>query len=376
MQKTNETTYSPTEEKFKQLIKARECITYLGLPKSGKHKLLKKVIQELKLEEKTIFLNLDAFSEYDSNPALIENLSEEIDRNYKAGKELFVFNKMPLDSEITTDLYTAIAKSRQKMFILPSFIFILRSSPYLYKEAFSHCTIAYNNIVYEQVLDSKKTLSVINDLTTRFNVEFPNENIIKQIKKLSGGIPALIKELLRCYINEKDLDLKNKELKMNLYNLTLQILDEIPNREIEILNLIKDKKNHSKLEQEITHLQKVGLINEKLELASELIKNQMINYSRNFPLSILNEKIYINGRNVTTEFSTREIKLLNYLKSNKILSRQTISSIISNEDNTSDISEYAIDQAISRLRKHLKNLGVNPKLIKTLKRIGFKLELE
>lgn len=374
MKKTNETIYSLSEEKIKQLIQARECITYLGLPKSGKHKLLKKVIQELKLEEKTVFLSLDAFSEYDSNPTLIENLSEEIDRNYKAGKEIFVFNKMPLDSEITTDLYTAIAKSRQKMFILPSFIFILRSSPYLYKEAFSNCTIAYNNIVYEPVLNERKSVAVINNLVTRFNIDFPEDKIVKKVFQLSGGNPALIKELIRYYINEKDLNLENEELKLNLANLTKQILDEIPNREIELLNLIQKSKKDFSIE--INHLQKEGLINEKLEIQSELISTEFKKYSRDFPFTLLNEKVYINGRNVTEEFSSRELLFLKYFAENKVLKREIISSIISKSEEISEVSEYAIDQAISRLRRHLKDLGVNPKIIKTLKSIGFKLELD
>lgn len=63
--------------------------------------------------------------------------------------------------------------------------------------------------------------------------------------------------------------------------------------------------------------------------------------------------------------------LFDYFEKNKgkIVNKDKIAEIIWNNP---DITDWAINQVISRFRKKLKKIGINPKKLETINKIGYK----
>lgn len=93
-------------------------------------------------------------------------------------------------------------------------------------------------------------------------------------------------------------------------------------------------------------------------------------------IQVKNGSAYIDGEMLETALSSREFKILKYFVENPnvLISRELLSEVLWGK-NIEKYSDWAIDQAISRLRSKLKDNGYQPKHIKTLKGRGFRYEI-
>jgi DNA-binding winged helix-turn-helix (wHTH) protein len=192
----------------------------------------------------------------------------------------------------------------------------------------------------------------------------------------------LIKQVVRHY--SKTLD-KNNLFNDNDLNFKLEIIySEFLNEEKIVLEkIVKKDFNFTDLDKySINYFLKTGLLKEKNKkylINSSLLKKKIEEkFVKNYLIKLnKNNQILINGVIVDSFFSLKEKRLLKYLINNqeKIISRQKIGEIFWGITNNENFSDWALDQAIRRLRLKLLKLGLGKNLIKTIKNQGFKLSV-
>jgi len=84
-------------------------------------------------------------------------------------------------------------------------------------------------------------------------------------------------------------------------------------------------------------------------------------------------KLYINTVNIDHFFSRREKQLLKFLllNINQLLTRNKAANLLWSNNAEEKYTDWALDQAIKRLRIKLEKLGIKNNLIKTIKNQGF-----
>jgi hypothetical protein len=359
--------YLQTKEDIKKAITSKDCLTFCGLPLNGKTRLVKDCIQELELQDSACFINLESFKEYDSNENLLKNLREELSANYATKKRIFIFQYPPTDSDICTELYKEIGLFRQHVFDKPSYIFILNTHPSFYKETFINFRLIFSNIVYLSVADTDYFRMVAKSNEERFGLKL-EKNFFKHYFPLIGSNAVFIKECVKLASN-LDKYPKDTELQTILEPYLQQLLNEVPDQELLLLKRYYSNERIT-LEEEV-YLKEMGIYSNNSDfplVLSRFVKN----FSRNYAINVVNNRVYLNGKTSNELFSKRELQLVIKLFENEITTREEIGKIIF--DYTDSYSDYAIDKVLSRLRKKFEKVGVNSNIVKTLKGKGFAID--
>lgn len=94
---------------------------------------------------------------------------------------------------------------------------------------------------------------------------------------------------------------------------------------------------------------------------------------KNSNIQIKDGVVLVESNPIEEVLSQRELDILSFFlrNANKVISREEIAEIIWGSDSIEEYSEWAIDQAISRLRKKINDNAYSPKYLKTLKGRGF-----
>jgi len=92
-----------------------------------------------------------------------------------------------------------------------------------------------------------------------------------------------------------------------------------------------------------------------------------------YVLSYDNKRIYYNNVPIENNFSPQEQKLMQFLlsKPSIIVSRDEISEKLAGSNTDDSLSDWAIDQLVSRIRKRLATIGISAYVIKTIRTKGF-----
>jgi hypothetical protein len=128
--------------------------------------------------------------------------------------------------------------------------------------------------------------------------------------------------------------------------------------------------------EELTYLEKIGLLypdGSGFKLGIPILK-EYFNYENSLKdLYVQVNRIYKGGDDITDEFLLREKKLMVLFLTGKkkIVSRDCVSEALWGPGWEEKYSDWAIDKIISRLRIKLTRLGIDQKLLKTVKRKGF-----
>ena len=199
-----------------------------------------------------------------------------------------------------------------------------------------------------------------------------------KILKNCGGCLWLIKEALRYYCktkNEKEL-FTHQEMIIKLQIL----LNEMEHEEREILHQISIKDFHfislqqpylTFLKQTNTVLQKNNKYYISIPLIEEMIRE---NGEMNNRLSIgKNNSIQLNKVPIDLAFSKGERKLMHVFieHPNMVIAREKTAEILWGSNSGEIYTDWALDQAIWRLRKKCMSLKLGRKIIQTVKNKGF-----
>ncbi len=250
--------------------------------------------------------------------------------------------------------------------------------------------VILQNVIYVPIQFGVDEDYLLNRFSKEFGVNLSKE-YSKVVKDVCGGHPysmrvamRLIRDNFFSSISELEKALiENYELKF----ITTGIYERRSEKEQEVLKKVVSKEALSEEELKTRHLLvELGLIEysqEEYRLFSNLL-SQVIENVLESQISVLGQKgilsldertaaILYNGKTVEESFTRQEYSILTlFLKnSGKILTRDDIGAILWGDSSYEKYSDWAIDQLMSKLRKKLKEIGVNVE-ISTLRGRGYK----
>ena len=354
------------------LIKLGENICLTSLPGGGKTMLVNMILDEnirnKFLKDNSLkykFVNLNAYKDQSE----LENIFAEAIKN-------------PLESPITKDIlkyeftyliiedfnakapYTKLVGKLRDVFGRKiSFIVTTLPSTNIDIQNIKDFYFLFNNIVKIAYLSETNIETYIEYVGNHFEIKFSKEDAA-HIKTFAGGCPKIIKAIARGI--SKNQTLQNTFTSQEL-NLLLKVLwNEFS---IEDKSAIKKsllvKKIDTLLLEKLAQLKENNLyINNQLPQWLSLVITQD-------SLQISNSKeILINNIDVSKNFSKTEKAIIEKLANNKFITREEIN-ILSNKE----LTDWSIDQKISRVRAKLVEMGFKKDIIKTVKGKGYKLSL-
>lgn len=213
----------------------------------------------------------------------------------------------------------------------------------------------------------------------KFNKKFP-PNVKKKIAQECGGRLWLTMEAVRYYAKTADTKglFSHEEMQLKL----TMIWNEFDPVEQNVLTkVVKNDLDFKREELEILkYFLKINLIKKlssRYVLAIALLQNyisQTIRETTKLSLN-KNQQLMVNEVVIEGLFSRRENKLLRYALSHpeEIIMRQQAARLLWGEKYEQEYTDWALDQAIRRLREKLEKLGLSRKLVKTVKNKGFVL---
>ncbi len=198
----------------------------------------------------------------------------------------------------------------------------------------------------------------------------------EKIIKNCGGHIWLVTEALRFLHAKNSLSFTHDTMQIKLQ----KIWEACENEEKQVLkNVVLGKATPFDLQETFKFLERLGLVkaltNSKAEInvpiLADYIRDQV---KKELVLSVTTlGEVLVGSANVTSLFSQRERALIRHLLTHQgeIIDRDTVGNILWSEDTLEGYSDWALNQAIKRLRKRLFNLGLNHDFVKTVKGQGF-----
>ncbi len=257
-----------------------------------------------------------------------------------------------------------------------SFIYLFQKNITLprFTRRFSRYSTLYQNIHIFPLFEKKDTKEFMIQLEQRFQSKIPKD-VAERILDQCGGYLWLIKQTARHYSQTKDV---SRLFDHDGINLRLEIIwNEFTSEEKTVLEkIVKKDFAFSSLDGQIV----------EYFVKTKLFKKNRFQYCFTVPIlerfirSQLTEKnsirvnskgqITINTLIINSFFSKRERRFITYFIThrNTLVSREKAAELIWPNESYSD---WALDQAIKRLRRKFESLGLPKDLIRTKKNQGF-----
>jgi DNA-binding winged helix-turn-helix (wHTH) protein len=245
------------------------------------------------------------------------------------------------------------------------------------------------NVIYVPMLNDNDTNYMLDRLSKEYSVDI-NSTKREMVKKLCGGHPYMLKVAVKV-ISQLTSEVNLEEHLSEYYELksvAKGILNLISDRGIGILKkIVLDENANNVDKQTLTFLQKMGYIvcknNSSVSIFSELFEKEILGGTKEVMNSSKktseflefdpDKGIIYNGKEIEEKFTRQEYLLLTMFLQNKgkTTSRDTIGGILWGKDSYEKYSDWAIDQIVSKLRKKIKVLGSETKLV-TVRGKGYK----
>ncbi len=243
------------------------------------------------------------------------------------------------------------------------------------------------NIIYIPLRRDTDFDYVLDTFAGKYNVAL-DENKKRIIKEVCGGHPYSMIVAVR-FLRDSQVT-SNEEFRMGLLDnyelrsIAVGIFDRRSENEKEALKKIFLQVPLS-LEEEktILYLKKLGFVIEKdhkynffsflFKRAVEIAAALSAGDGGELTLDERTGAILYNGKTVEESFTRQEYSILTLFLKNqdRVLTRDDIGSVLWGESNYEKYSDWAIDQLMSKLRKKLKQIGVDVE-IATLRGRGYK----
>ncbi|MEK9179336.1 MAG: helix-turn-helix domain-containing protein [Patescibacteria group bacterium] len=228
----------------------------------------------------------------------------------------------------------------------------------------------FQNIYFERIYEESDIYAFIDYSEAKLQCGVPLP-LRKEIVTLSGGRLWLASELVRTYSKERALvispDLKRK---------VGIIWSEFLGVEQEALKkIVSGIKTFNLQEQEaILYLQKINCVSSrrnKLSIRGKVLTDFIRDLCNVEQKKVeINNGLEVNGVNVTSLFTVREFRILTYLSkhASEVVLRDEVGNLFWN---SGEFTDWALDQAIRRIRLKFKSLGVHRNLIKSVRGKGY-----
>lgn len=251
--------------------------------------------------------------------------------------------------------------------------------------------VLLKNVVYVPLLQGKETDYLLNYFAKELSREFSGDEK-ELIISLCGGHPYLIKACTRiiALLNGNKMSIEElRQLLLSHYeprSAAQKLFDLLPEGVKQDLQKLINAKV-SVLPNSLKTLEKLNLIKKDGDywnpfggiFESVIEHKPTILFPQEVPTSglafqVKNGSIYIAGTNIEDKFTRQEYEVLRFLLSDpeKLRSRDEIGDAMWGKLASDKYSDWAIDQAMSKIRKKLKKLGADNYLV-TVRGRGYKL---
>lgn len=246
-----------------------------------------------------------------------------------------------------------------------------------YSQLVDKCSLLYDHIEIYPLYGRDDSNQFLHYNESMWNMNLSdalNEEIVYQC----GGYLWLISHVQRQFRDNPKLTIEDMASDMGLLIKLESILNKLNAEEREILRSVEagtlgrvqaDNAN-------VRFLKKVRLIVEESDNLVLGVPLMRFAIKRSFSLAEVRTqtgKIYVGETEVTHELSDSEIKILRFMIEHKstIISREDIAISLWGSQWESKFSDWALDRMMSRLRRKVKMVGIDPNLIRTIKGKGF-----
>ncbi|MBN1263502.1 MAG: winged helix-turn-helix transcriptional regulator [Candidatus Pacebacteria bacterium] len=238
------------------------------------------------------------------------------------------------------------------------------------------------NIIFFPLLDLQESRHVLTRICRRYHYQLSAEKK-KIIFELAGGHPYLLKSLARIF-NKNPLQAGSKENSLFLKEAEIQMILEdlwqnLTKKEKQALRGLTNKAPLSRqdIPQRLLNFNLVIFKNKKAVIFSPLFSQFIKNKKSKLNLISFDDRkhqILINNLPTPIKFTLQEIQLLALFTRKPLIvhSRDTVAQSLWGKEYYDKYSDWAIDQAISNLRKKLARLGIAASLIQTIRGRGYR----
>lgn len=233
---------------------------------------------------------------------------------------------------------------------------------------FKKYNLLFQNIIYYPLYKDEDIMIFIDYLCKKWGMKMP-QPVRKSIVYNAGGFFWLAKEACRIYRNTGFWSAESNSFKFRLNSIFKSLSEEEKNIITSCPNLKSFENSES-----LKHLKKIGLIRENnLVAVPELTKIIIDNKPTEKLFELDNQDIILKGVSLLRILSSTEYVLLKYFitKPNIVISRDEIAKILWPAETEEKYSQWAIDQAIKRLRDRLVSLRLSPTIIKSIRGVGY-----
>lgn len=244
-----------------------------------------------------------------------------------------------------------------------------------FRTLFGNNSSAFQNMIIHPLCSSEDALHYIKHQSSVWNMKPVSCDIAKHIVQQCAGHIFIVKEAVRylrdhpksskdVLINHEQMHFRVEMIWQHFQESEKEALKKIALR----TSIVNPNERHS-----AEFLQKAGYIH-GTRITIPLLSQYIASHSHSLSLELKeNRRIYANGLCIEESLSRKERLLLRLFieRKNTIVSRQDISSVLSNSSLNAGYSDWSIDQLVSRLRKTMAKLNIPPTMIQTAYGKGF-----
>lgn len=247
-----------------------------------------------------------------------------------------------------------------------------------YEELVDKACFLYDHIIKYPMYEEKDARQFISYYSHQWNYHL-SEKVTREIIRMCGGYLWLIHQAHRNLRDNSSLTVKEAlENNMTLRKLETIWTVKFTNKERDILRKVHfgNITQEDTLSHEYEFLLSMKLIkeiNNKTLLSIPLFSLVIERENRLSKLILKDNLILIGEKDITYELSRKERSFMKLLLSSKkkIISRDVVAQAIWGKEWEEKYSDWAIDRLAFRLRLKLAKIGIDEKLLKTVKKKGF-----
>lgn len=228
--------------------------------------------------------------------------------------------------------------------------------------------LIFQNILYYPLYNDEAVMDFVEFLFKLWQAKIP-QPVRKSITYNSGGSFWLAKEACRIYRENGEWSKDSPTFQYRINSIVKSLSEDEKN----IINACPHLNSYKDFE-DFKHLRKIGLIDAdntvRIPEVGRII-NEKVESIKSFEID--KEEILLKGISMSGVLSNTEYSLLKFLvqNPNRAVSRDEIAKILWPSDTENRYSEWAIDQAVKRLRDRLVSLRLSPSVIKSVRGVGY-----
>lgn len=358
------------------IVKRRECASVLLLPRSDRHYRIAQFLTYISKnhEDDTVWASI-SFQSF-----VTERWDEFVERldAYRSQDKRIVF--LVKDAEWLFTAAPHLITKLQEYVLQPyrqaSFIFFFEKNiPGLgTSDTLSVCPALFQNMYVQPLYEREEVFHFIRHLEGLYGFSLTMEER-NEIWNETRGYIWLTTETVRYAHESGRISFDHPAMQFRLQAVWEGFTQQ---EQHVLLSVAQNGKIFSEFDGQKTFLLKTKLLAVKgdtyviaVPIVSRFVKQAV--YQSN-QLSLDHDSLFINHGRVDTFISVRERALLVSMLKHKAttLSRDTVAEIWWGQDWQEQYSDWALDQAIRRLRNKLEQLGLSKQLIQTVKGKGYR----